>query len=269
MNTDYRIKNPMYLKSSLGMIKKRIISADKIMLFLDYDGTLVSFKNNPDDVKTPKKIIEIIKNIQKKKNFDIIIITGRTLKDIGEKIPIHHMNYAALHGLHIRKREESRKIITNLSHLSSQLDSIKNELKSSFSDIKGVVFEDKNLTFAFHYRNVDDELKPLVKNRFSKFYKDRINKDSFHIINGDNVFEIKPKGWDKGKAVDYFYDKNNGCILPIYIGDDTTDEDAFLTLKDKGITVYVKNHSNLQTNASYWLSDPNEVYEFLEYLHDL
>jgi trehalose 6-phosphate phosphatase len=90
------------------------------------------------------------------------------------------------------------------------------------------------------------------------------------LLSGREVIEIRPKGWDKGKAVNYISDQireksDINEVLRIYIGDDRTDEDAFKVLKD-GITIYVQNEDDLNTEAEYYLRDPEDTAKLLKSL---
>jgi trehalose 6-phosphate phosphatase len=91
------------------------------------------------------------------------------------------------------------------------------------------------------------------------------NDKSLELMHGEKVVEIRPKGWNKGKAVELIYinyaSKN---VLPVYIGDDTTDEDAFQVIGNQGISIFVKNDSNRSTIANYWLKNPDDVLKFLK-----
>ena len=85
-----------------------------------------------------------------------------------------------------------------------------------------------------------------------------------HLTKGFNVL---PNIWDKGKTVDYILEKHVPAdALSIYFGDDVTDEDAFRILKDKGITVYVKNDDTRDTEADLFVKDPEDVRSALEKL---
>ncbi|HUS99839.1 MAG TPA: trehalose-phosphatase, partial [Candidatus Thermoplasmatota archaeon] len=78
----------------------------------------------------------------------------------------------------------------------------------------------------------------------------------------------RPKGWNKGKGIELFLARFTAVknILPLYIGDDITDEDAFRFLGKRGITIYVANTSKRKTSARYWVKNPNEVCSFLQSL---
>jgi trehalose 6-phosphate phosphatase len=138
---------------------------------------------------------------------------------------------------------------------------------SKLSKIKGVLIEDKGLTISVHYRLVDKKDIQEFLSIFAEITDPYIVRDKIRINSGKKVYEIRPPVmWDKGKIVlwllarqHFFLEKDK--ILPIYIGDDVTDEDAFKVLKKKGLTVFVGEQGN--SEAQYYLKTTEEVTEFL------
>ena len=148
------------------------------------------------------------------------------------------------------------------------MEKIKENAFSEFNEEKGICIEDKKFTLAFHYRMLPTKKTKYATERFMKIVKRIDEKNMFEIIKGAKVIEIRPKGWNKGKATDFILNNIQGHTntIPVYIGDDTTDEDAFEYLKNQGLTIFVANNSNRTTLASYWLKNPGEVLMFLKNL---
>jgi trehalose 6-phosphate phosphatase len=88
------------------------------------------------------------------------------------------------------------------------------------------------------------------------------------VISGAKIVEARPKGWNKGKAIERFLTNSTekSSTLIMYIGDDITDEDAFRVIGKRGITIHVRNQSRRKTVAQYWVNNPDEVYRFLQSL---
>ena len=253
-----------YLIDNKEIFFDAVKKAQNIILFLDYDGTLIPFKNNPNEVHTPNNVLQLIQKLSEKSSIKIVVITGRSLNDIKHLISINRISFAAVHGIHIQFFDGKEKILKNIDEIKIKLNQIKEALEKTLKNIDGVIIEDKQYSIAFHYRMVKEE---NLNDSIQKF-KQTITKyfdDNIEIMKGDKVFEVRPKGWNKGNAVEFFLHKTNlrKDSLPIYIGDDTTDEDAFKYLKNKGLTVFVKNNSALKTNAHYWVNNPSEVYDIL------
>lgn len=257
---------PSYLYDHLEKIKDTICKNEEFLLFLDYDGTLISFKDKPDKVFTPENTKKIIKNLAKINNINVFIITGRKLDNIKKLVDINNVSYAALHGMQIEFRNEENYLWPRAEKTQPLIKEIKEKAYKEFKTDKEIILEDKEYTLAFHYRMLPrGKIKVKTKN-FLEIVKNIDKGEKLNIIKGDNVTELRPCGWDKGKAVETIIDRKykRKRILPIYIGDDTTDEDAFKTLNKTGITVYVQNKSDLNTIAEYYLKNPDEVKNFLE-----
>lgn len=259
---------PEYIHDHLYSIYNKIDKADEILLFLDYDGTLVSFKKRPQDVITPDKVKSVLHHLTQNPIFNIFIISGRTLHEIKKLIDIKGLSFAALHGLQIELSNGKNFFWEEAKNIRPLLKKLKTILLYEFKDDKEVFIEDKEFTLAFHYRMLSkDKIKEAVE-KFSNKVKKINNNNLLEIIYGAKVVETRPQGWHKGKAVELIL-KNISEYknpLPIYIGDDITDEDAFEHLRKEGITIFVTHDSNRKTAAHYWLKNPDEVLKFLQTL---
>jgi trehalose-phosphatase len=136
-------------------------------------------------------------------------------------------------------------------------------LQSRLRQVPGVLVEDKGMTTSIHFRQVSESDVPAVEEsvRASVATAGAL----FRLNNGRKVFEIVPRsGWHKGAAVKWILSHlGESDYLPIYIGDDNTDEDAFAVLPE-GITVRVGEQA--VTCAQYGIPGPAEVYQFLVWL---
>lgn len=238
-----------------------------IFLFLDYDGTLAPIVRNPNNSIMPQKAKMILRCLSKDPNMRIAIISGRALKDIRNKIGLEGIIYAGNHGLEIDGPKIKFNVPVSIRYKAA-LKKIKSALKKKLSRIKGAIVEDKGLTLSVHYRLVDVKDIWLVKTIFHEVLAHYIVSDRVKIRPGKKVLEIRPPlEWDKGKIVLWLLARlkfilgEKRCI-PIYIGDDTTDEDAFKVLKNTGLTVFVGDSG--RTHAKYYLRNTQEVTEFLE-----
>jgi trehalose-phosphatase len=258
---------PSYFFEKINDCENLLKNNQRIILFLDYDGTLVYFKNHPSMVQASSDLIHVLNRLISKKSIEIVIITGRSLNQIKSQLPIRGLHFAANHGLIIELAKGTTQIVKEAKKIKSQVKKIKNEVKGLFSKQENIFIEDKTYSLAFHYRAAPKEKVPSLKNKFIKIVS-KNDDNSIDLIEGDNVIEARPKGWNKANAVKFFLNSfNHDTVLyPIYIGDDTTDEDAFQFFNDEGLTIYVKNDSSLQSYASYWVKNPSEVLQFLKVL---
>jgi trehalose 6-phosphate phosphatase len=213
---------------------------------------------------------QLLKALVRKHRFTIGIISGRALNDLRNRVDVNGIIYAGNHGLEIKGpgmefihplTEETGSVIRVLSKM----------LSNSLSTIRGAVVEDKGSTLSVHYRMVEDEEKiEEVKNAFEQVVGVARSLGKIKTTSGKKVHEVRPNvPWHKGKAVKFImkrYAKNGrqSGLLPIYVGDDLTDEDAFEVIEGYGgISIYVGSEDS-QTVARYLLNSIAEVAEFIQ-----
>lgn len=242
------------------------------MLLLDYDGTLIPIVEAPQGAVIPKETKELLQKLSKTSYCKIGIISGRSLEDIKKTVGINGIIYAGNHGLEIEGPKI--KFESQVSpRLKSVIRSIVKEMRHQLSDIKGVLIEDKGLTLSIHYRLVDQKDMPALKRTVSETINPYAARGKIKINSGKKVYEIKPPvQWDKGKVVLWLmarqqFTAGEERFLPIYIGDDITDEDAFRALKRKGLTIFVGESRS--SNADYYLKNTEEVTKFLRLISEI
>jgi len=243
-----------------------------IMLFLDFDGTLVPIVDKPDKAVISAQTKKILAELSKLSNCRISVISGRDINYIKNQIGMKNIVYAGNHGFEMEDADGKFKKFVPIKYKAT-LKKIKKDLKNKLSFVKGVFIEDKGLSLSVHYRMVDKKEVWLVKDVFCKIANPYLKKNDIKIKKGKKLLEIRPiADWDKGKAVLRLLSKQksvckNDKILPVYIGDDLTDEDAFKVLKDKGITVFVGRPK--KSYADFYLKNTKEVKEFLIRIREL
>jgi len=235
----------------------------RIYVLTDYDGTLTPIVDHPDRAILNVNVRDLLKSLAKDRRFILAIITGRTLKEIIQLVDIKGAYYIGNHGLEI-KGPSLTFVHPIAEKLSPIISRICNDLKSKFESIHGVIVEDKGLTASIHYRmtpeNMIGEIKKVVRS-MARSYED------FEIRHGKMVVEIRPKVfWDKGDATLWLVRKLGEDGIPIYIGDDKTDEDAFKKI-DRGLTILVSKERR-HSNARYYLKSAEDVHKFLYRLLD-
>jgi trehalose 6-phosphate phosphatase len=139
-------------------------------------------------------------------------------------------------------------------------------LNERLADIEGHAIERKAFAIAVHYRRVADADVPRMEKIVDEIVGglDRLRKG-----HGKKVFQVQPNtDWDKGHAVRWLMERLDlrpPRNLPVYIGDDITDEDAFQALAGAGINIVVRDGSR-NTSADFALADASDVRRFLEFL---
>jgi trehalose-phosphatase len=208
-----------------------------------------------------------LEKLARKRRLTLAIISGRALMDIKEKVDISGIVYAGNHGLEI-EGPKFRFACPLPKEFKPILRQMRNELSQALGAIKGVLVEDKGLSLSVHYRQVADDRSQEVRNIFERVTGDAAASGKIRVTSGKKVYEIRPAvAWDKGKVVKILMEKSGGrkdTPLPVYLGDDLTDEDAFKFIEDygRGISIFV-GAGGPPSSARYFLQSPDEVARFL------
>jgi trehalose-phosphatase len=249
-----------------GKLETVIRNSRRILLFLDYDGTLTPIVSTPEEAKLDVRTRNLLNCLAKKDKIRIGIISGRKLSRIKKVMGLKGIFYCGNHGLEI-EGPGIKFIHPAQKKLWPVLKVIKTVLQNQIKKIKGAWVEDKGLGLALHFRLVGDKNIPQIKKIFKRVTLPYVKKKNITLSSGKRVLEVYPfPRWNKGKAVgviEKFIQKRRGD-LTIYIGDDVTDEDAFKVLRGKGLTVYVGESK--KSYADYYLKDTAEVVDFLKML---
>jgi trehalose 6-phosphate phosphatase len=255
-----------YLFDNKDRIIEEVRFRGRRAFFLDYDGTLTPIVEDPREAfLSPKYRKIIVSLIQNEKNF-VCVISGRGIEQLEGFIRIEGLVLAGNHGMEIAGPGIS---YVNDGALRSKalLEGIAQLLKLKLRDFEGVLVEDKGLTVSVHYRMLPRSRHPHLKRLFYREMERFLTSDAVAITRGKRVLEVRPNVvWDKGSAVRWMLGYLSDNLLeepyPIYIGDDETDEDAFRTLKDRGLTILVSARER-ESEAAYFVRSVGEAYQFL------
>ncbi|MEM2955307.1 MAG: trehalose-phosphatase [Nitrososphaerales archaeon] len=242
-------------------IEALLRSNRRVYVLADYDGTLTPIVNYPDQAILNANNRDLLKSFTKDRRFVLAIITGRSLKEIINLVKIQGVYYIGNHGLEI-KGPSLNFIHPVAEKLSPKISKICKNLKVKFESINGVIVEDKGLTASIHYRMAPKRMIGEIKKAVKSMVRSHVD---FEIRHGKMVFEIRPKvSWDKGDAALWLIQNLGEDGIPVYIGDDKTDEDAFKKI-NWGLTILVSSKRR-RSNARYYLKSPEDVHKFLHRL---
>ncbi len=244
-------------------ILARIRAAQKVLVFLDYDGTLVPIQPTPELARLSPGRKKILARLARLPKFRAGLLTGRSLKDIRRAVKVPGLFYAANYGLVIITPQKSwvhpaaRRRVGSLKKMLPRL-------KGLAAEFRGVRVEDKTLTVAIHYRRwrgrpgwLEKRLEGIIRD-FPK---------PFRLESGKKIFEVYPAvKWDKGKAL-LKVEKMLGyrrAPLVIFFGDDCADEEAFRRMGKADISVAVGRSRD--TAARFFCKNSGLVERFLKFL---
>ncbi|MDD5703889.1 MAG: trehalose-phosphatase, partial [Dehalococcoidales bacterium] len=223
----------------------------------------------PELAVLPEENRQLLCELAHQRQFTVGIISGRALSDLKGLVGVEGIVYAGNHGFEIEGSDWS--FISPVSdEIRPLFRVIRQVLSLTLSTIKGVLIEDKGMTLSVHYRQVDEEKASDIKTLVERAVSDSSYRGLFRITAGKKVYEVRPAiDWDKGKAISLLIEKygkggKNSGLVPIYMGDDLTDEDGFREIEkyENGITVHVGEVRD-NTAARYYLKSTDEVQKFL------
>ena len=250
------------IPSALEHVQKIARSGERLAVFLDYDGTLTPIVSRPEDAWLSESMRETLRSLAAR--LPVAILSGRDLDDVRGRVHVDGIVYAGSHGFDIMGAGGLRRELGG--EYLPVLDAAEAELREALDEIPGAQLERKHFSVAAHYRNVNEDDAFRVAQAVDEV---AARHRELRRINGKKVYELLPDiDWNKGKAVLWLLETlelERGSALPIFIGDDRTDEDAFSALEKRGVGVLVSEQPQV-TAASYWLNNPEEVERFLRAL---
>ncbi|XP_051143202.1 trehalose-phosphate phosphatase A-like [Andrographis paniculata] len=280
---NWLLKYPSALES-FEQIEKNA-KGKKIALFLDYDGTLSPIVDVPEHAFMSNEMRSAVRNVAK--HFPTAIISGRSRDKVYEFVGLTELYYAGSHGMDIMgpvrasssdykngirttdKQGKEVNLFQPASEFLPMIDEVYRSLVEITKNIAGAKVENNKFCVSVHYRNVEEQCWTTVGQSVEGILK---NYPRLRLTHGRKVLEVRPVlNWDKGKAVEFLLESlglmNCDDVLPIYVGDDRTDEDAFKVLRDngRGFGIIVSSVPK-ESNAFYSLRDPSEVMKFLKTL---
>jgi trehalose 6-phosphate phosphatase len=235
-------------------------------LFLDYDGTLSPIVAHPDDAilsDTMRATLQRLTGL-----CAVAIVSGRDLGDVRERVGIEGIWYAGSHGFDIAGPAGERTEYEQGREYLPVLDAAEQTLRERLAAVPGCLVERKHFSIATHYRLVAQDEVATVKQAVVRTHADH---PELRLTTGKKVLELQPDvDWDKGKALRWLMqvlDLEATRFIPVYIGDDVTDEDAFRELETDGAGILVAQEDG-PTRARYRLDDTDAVERFLNRLGD-
>ncbi|MDW7710378.1 MAG: trehalose-phosphatase [Deferrisomatales bacterium] len=252
------------LPSALGQAAAIVGEADEIAAFLDYDGTLTPIVEDPAAAVLDDRTREVVRRLAGL--CTVAVVSGRDLPDVRRLVGLDDLIYAGSHGFDLHGPGDRRLENSVGDPFLPALDEAEGRVRDELEGVAGVRVERKKYAIAVHFRGADPGREPEVEEAVDRVLGEqpKLRKGT-----GKKIFELRPDvDWDKGRAVGWLLERlglDRPGVVPLYLGDDVTDEDAFRALRGRGVGIVVRDGPR-STWARYGLEDPGEVRRFLEEL---
>lgn len=246
----------------------KIRKAANLRLFLDYDGTLADFAPTPDEVYPDQELLELLKKLIDQPGIQVAVISGRRLEHVRKLIPLRGILLAGTYGIEIQDPMGRQLNRVSYDQIRPSLDILKPQWLELIRSQPQIYLEDKGWSLALHAKNLDlDIAVEILDQAQSLIHTADFSSDMFRMLGGYKFLEIAPRLANKGITIrDLLTEHPLEGALPVYIGDDDKDEEAFeVILKNSGVAIKVSSTSN-DTLAQLRLESPREVREFLQTL---
>ncbi|WP_406815393.1 trehalose-phosphatase [Mycobacterium sp. M23085] len=249
---------------------KELLSTRRPVVFLDFDGTLSDITPNRDSATLVDGADEALSALAAQ--CPVAVISGRDLADVRERVKINGVWYAVSHGFELiapdgtPHENAAAGVIATVARAARRLT-------ETLGDVSGVVVEHKRFAVAVHYRNAD----PADIDRVMAAVRNLGRSEGLQIATGRKLIELRPNmDWRKGTTVNWLLEQigasdshlDAGAVLPIYIGDDITDEDGFDAVEFDGVGIVVRHSEDgdRPSAALFSVESPTVVVEFVRQL---
>jgi trehalose 6-phosphate phosphatase len=228
-----------------------------LTVFLDYDGTISEITPDIAHAKPVEGARDLIRAMAARPDrFEVVIISGRSVATLMDLLgATEGITLVGNHGLEIIESGSKERMLVDPAPFISALNDVRTWMIKHVPPASGLIIEDKQFSVAIHYRLAEPEVAGDIRQRLAEFIKD--HTPALMLSDGKMVVEARPHNVNKGQAVRLLM-FNRAARLPVYFGDDVTDEDAFYVLRESGVTVKVSAQP-LATWAKYRVSAPRDV----------
>ena len=247
---------------------KELVATRRPVVFLDFDGTLSDITAHPDSATLVDGAAEALRALAEQ--CPVAVISGRDLADVRERVKVDEVWYAGSHGLELMAPDGTYHENAAAADLIGTLARAACRLAEMIGDISGIELEHKRFAVAVHYRNAD----PADIDRVTAAVRSLGRSEGLRTTAGRKVIELRPNlYWEKGTTLNWLLERiqasdcaaDAASVLPIYIGDDITDEDAFDAVQFDGVGIVVRHdeHGDRPSAALFSLESPSTVVEFI------
>jgi trehalose 6-phosphate phosphatase len=252
-------------------LEARLAGAERLWLFLDYDGTLAGFAPTPEHVTPDPELIELLSGLADHPRLRLAIVSGRRLSHVQRLVPVPGLLLAGTYGIELQTPGGERIDRLDLDAIRPTLEALMPGWKALIAGRDGFFLEDKGWALALHARFADEDAAQQVlaaARAMAARATDNAAPDLFRLLGGHKFLEIGPRLAHKGRTVAYLLDRYPWPgALPVYLGDDDKDEEAFGAIKERGGVAVLVAAEPRDTEADYRLESPQAARQWLRSLH--
>lgn len=240
-----------------------ILEGRRLALFVDYDGTLTPIAERPDLAHLSDDTRTLLARLAE--HMPVTVITGRDLADVKARVGLDQLIYVGSHGFAVDGPGISGQPEAASEDARALVDRIGAELQARLADVPNVIVETKRFSAAVHYRLVPEDRIGAILDIVDDI---GAREPALRVSGGKKLVELRPDvDWHKGTALFWVLralDLDRGDVLPLFLGDDVTDEDAFRSLKaaGKGYGIVVCDPPR-PSHAHGRVADPEAVAQLL------
>jgi trehalose 6-phosphate phosphatase len=245
-----------------AQVSARVRVARTVRLFLDFDGTLATIRATPDAVTLSAGTRQALVRLVRHGRVRAAIVSGRRRADLVEHVGLPRVDHIEYWGLYGWEHRDGRALSADARRAVGQA---RDRIAPRLADLQGVRLEDKAFGFSIHFRGATPTAARRARARLTRELA-RTSGDPgvLHMVAGDKTWNVLPREvGGKGAAIREALGRDRASCLPIYVGDDATDEPAFAALGD-GISVRVGAARG--TQARFWVRNPRQVRRLIERL---
>ena len=245
------------------------IDGQRLAIFLDFDGTLAPVAEQPDLAVISESMRDIVAALSER--CPVAIVSGRGRADVRQRVGLDTLFYAGSHGFDIAGPDDQPVRHQKGTEFAAELKAVEGKLRRALKPVKGVILEPKTASISVHYRLVRPADWSKVEDAVNRVLDDH---PGLRLLLGKMIFEVQPRlDWNKGSAVLWILRNlslDGPDVVPVYVGDDITDEDAFAAIKSVGVGVFVDGRDETDpgraTAADYLVEGTAEVGLLLRFL---
>lgn len=251
--------------TSIDEVTRFIDEAEGVVLGLDFDGTLSAITDEPTEPELTTATRAVFERVAGAPTVAPAVVSGRARDDLVPRVGVDGVVYAGNHGLELGY-DDWELVHPEACRHRSAIEECCDELDAELADVPGCVVENKGITATVHFRRTPEEDVPEV---IAAVTRVTAESDDVRVTDGKQIRELRPAvEWDKGRMMRLLADQVPDDWRMLYVGDDSTDEDAFRAIQPAGVGVRVvdQGERSVETDAAYRLAGQKAVPHFLAWV---